>query len=215
MVARSAKSSLRVGDQVGHVLGARLATILLAAYMESRVNEVIWYYSGVPEVEKVRLVRLSVENKWRQLVRLGFARKCSLSPSQVPDLLPFTDRARHEKILAIIDSRIVELAQARNALAHGQWNYAFRDDGHTIDPARMKVINQYSLWRVTLERNLLKHLVQVVHDLTVSTYAYERDFDKHIKNLESADGRITKGNRHKWERTLIMRYRRRPTTVDQ
>ncbi|WP_345611949.1 hypothetical protein [Pseudonocardia adelaidensis] len=213
MVARAGKQAIRSGNKAEQEAYTRLATLALAAYMESSVNEIVWYYSGLREPDRYSLGALSVENRWRELVRLGFARRRGLSSSGVPEALQFTDRARYNKVVEVIDKRIVPLANARNALAHGQWEFAFKVSSVIVDAERMKTIRTYSLWRLTLERNLLKHLVRVVHDLVATVAAHERDFDVHVRNLNAANERIVKGSRSKWERTMMARHRRRPSGV--
>jgi hypothetical protein len=159
-------------------------------------------------------LELSIENRWRQLTAISFAKRRNLRPEDIPDRLEFTDRARYDEILQVINERIVPLAQVRNALAHGQWANVFTENGRSIDSSKMATLKSYSLWRVILEKNLLDHLVLIMHDALITELAHERDFDTHVRNLRSTQGRIEKGGRVKWERTLMTRHGRRPRFID-
>lgn len=207
---RLGKDAIRQNDKVAIGTLQSLATLLLAAYTESRLNETIWYYSGLDDSERAMLTDLTIENKWYKVIDLGFARLRNLTARQVPNNLNFTDKARREELNKIVSEYISPLITARNSIAHGQWKYAFTDDGRVVNPDRTASISRYSIWRITLEKNLINHFTWIVHDLAVTGHTHERDFDKRIGDLHSAIYRLKKGDRKKWEEGLRARYRRRP-----
>jgi hypothetical protein len=212
-VVQDGKKAIRTRNQGDKLSCTRLATLLLAALMESRLNEALWYYSGLKEDDRPPLLKMSVENRWKQLVAISFANRRNLRSADIPERLEFTDRARHDEIMRVVAEHVIPLVQVRNVLAHGQWVYVFTESRHSIDSTKMATLNSFTLWRVILEKNLLDHLNRIVHDVLATKFAHERDFDRHIKNLRAARGRIKKGNRTKWERTLMARHDRRPTFV--
>ena len=74
-VVQDGKKAIRTRNQDDRLSCTRLATLLLAALMESRLNEAIWYYSGLKEDDRPPLLKMSVENRWRQLVAISFANR--------------------------------------------------------------------------------------------------------------------------------------------
>ncbi|MEU4313930.1 hypothetical protein [Nocardia sp. NPDC024068] len=209
-VTRIGKEAIRQNDKVAVGTLESLATLLLAAYVESRLNETIWYYSGFDDSQRQTLADLTIEERWYKVIDLGFARLRNLTVRQVPNNLNFTDKARREELVRVVSDYISPLITARNSIAHGQWKYAFNPDGSAINGERTAIISRYTIWRVTLEKNLLDHFTWIVHDLVVTGHTYERDFDKRIDDLHSAVNRLKKGDRNKWEEGLRARYRRRP-----
>lgn len=209
-VTRLGKDAIRQDDGFALRALTRLATMLLATYAECRLNETIWYYSRVDEEQRRALPGLSIEDRWYKVIDLGFASLRGITVRQVPNSLTFTDKARRDELRKVASEYIVPLIEARNSIAHGQWRVAFNSNGSTVNQRRTAVVNRYSIWRVTLEKNVVDHFSWIVHDLLIARYAHERDFDKRIGNLHSAVHRIKKGNQRKWESGLRARYQRRP-----
>ncbi|MFC8044516.1 hypothetical protein [Nocardia sp. NPDC057353] len=209
-VSRLGKDAIRQDDPIALEAIESLATFLLAAYVESRLNETIWYYSGMKEVPRAALMERTVEERWYRLIDIGFAKLRGVGLRQIPNGLTFTDRARRDELYLVVSEYLSPLITARNSIAHGQWKYAFASDGSTVNPGRTASLRRYSIWRLILEKNLINHFTWLVHDLVVTARTHERDFDKRIADLHSAIYRLRRGDRQQWEDMLRDRYHRRP-----
>jgi hypothetical protein len=117
---------------------------------------------------------------------------------------------RHPQAPAVVKDHIAPLILARNALTHGGWDVAMTPDGSTVDGTRTATIKKYTLFHITNERNLIDHFTWIIHDLVITRYAYDRDFDRKIADVDAARGRATKSREQSWEKMLQDRYDRRP-----
>lgn len=207
---RAGKDAIRKRDDSLLFTLQRLSLLLLAAHTESRLNETIWFYAHVQDADRARIGEKSIEDSWLDLIDLGFANQRDIPMAKVPARLSYTDGARRTKLVQITKDHIAPLVSARNALAHGGWEVAMTPNGDGVDGARTATIKKYTLFRIINERNLINHFTWIIHDLVITKYAYDRDFDRKIADVDAARGRVTRGREQSWEKMLQDRHDRRP-----
>lgn len=190
----------------------RVAALLLAAFMEAKLNEILVYPNAIPETSRKELLKESIVDRWTKLIELGFEQRMDSRYSKSsPRTLTFEDKARRAELLRIVADYVDPLVQSRNRIAHGQWKVALTTEGDQVSQSRTDTIYQYTVWRVILQKNLLIHFTTLVHNLVVTRNAHDRDFDLHFRNLESAEGRMMYPRAERnWVTMIEKRHARRP-----
>jgi hypothetical protein len=211
VAARECRAAIARGDQ--RVVDALTNTcgLLLGARLENRLYRLLYEPNGFNEQQRMRvLAGGSLDQAWLRIVDEAFAARRGLRPSQVPRQLGFTDAARRRILRDMIEHQLAPLITLRNILAHGQWSRALSLDKKEISSQRTRQLRVNRLWHLQIKANLVDHLVRLLHDLVVTKDAFERDFDRHWKDLESARRRLELDGYRRWEATLSEKYARRP-----
>lgn len=210
-VARDCRRAIAREDAAEATALTNTCIFLFGARMENRLFRLLYEPGAFSDVQRRRIAATgSVESMWLATVGEAFAARRSLSPTQVPGRLAFTDAARYNELVRLITDELAPIIRLRNVLGHGQWEYALASDRSAFDPARTALLKRTRLWHLRIKANLLDHLVALLHDLAVTKTAFERDFDKHWADLAAARHRLDLDSYQTWERQLISNYRRRP-----
>jgi len=215
-VARDCRQAIAREDSAEATALTNTCIFLFGARMENRLFRLLHEPGAFSDAQRDRIVATgSVENMWLETVKEAFAARRTLSPTQVPARLTFTDAARYKELVRLIKDELAPIIQLRNILGHGQWEYALSSDRTALNPTRMTLLKRTRLWHLRIKANLLDHLVALLHDLAVTQTAFERDFDKHWANLTAARHRLDLNSHRAWEKQLVHKYRRRrPATVE-
>lgn len=167
----------------------------------------VYQPGGFDDAQRARILgKATVEDRWRCVLTEAFAQRNNLQPSSVPSQLGFTAKAHFSELDRLVTEHIAPLITLRNVLAHGQWSRALTSDGLKVSTERTKMLYTTRLWHLRLLRNLTRHLIMLVFDSVVTKTAFERDFDKHWADLNSAYIRLQRGNYQQWEAMLRSRY---------
>lgn len=207
--SRACKQAIRRGNREEVEALTKTCALILGALMENRLMWLASLNNGFPEVREHRI--LSARNSkdmWRRLLDESFAERYSVPVSHVPRGLSFTARSYHAGMLSVLDDWLYPLISVRNTLAHGQWKVAFNEKRTNTSSDKTREVAKLTLWHLRLQRNLLDHFVALIYDLIVTRSAFERDFDHHWKNLESARARINRNAASDWEAFLRGRHER-------
>lgn len=211
-VARDCRHAIAREDSAEATALTNTCIFLFGARMENRLFRLLHEPGAFSDVQRKRIAATgSVENMWLATVSEAFAARRSLTPAQVPGRLTFTDAARYNELVRLINDELAPIIQLRNILGHGQWDYALTSDRSAFDQARTTLLRRTRLWHLRIKANLLDHLVGLLHDLAVTKTAFERDFDRHWANLTSARHRLDLDSHRAWESQLISNYQRRPS----
>lgn len=211
IVARECREAIGRRDQPAADALTKTAGFLLGARMENRLFRLLYEPTGFDEPQRNRILTgRSIEDAWVATISEAFAARRRLRPTAVPDQLSFTDRARHDELVRLVREELGPIITLRNVLAHGQWHRALDHERAAIDSSRMQLLGTTRLWHLTIKANLLEHLVWLLHDLAVTRFAFERDFDKRWTDLQAARHRLELNRYRKWEATLVRRYENRP-----
>jgi hypothetical protein len=193
----------------------RLAAINLAALFESRLMELIFHEDSAVYANRQRVLNCrSISDTWKRLTEEGFAQLEGVRISLVPQGLKATNQARCTEIISAIDTHVVPLIELRNALAHGGWQHTLSEDRQTISSVKMIHLRTISLWHLQQRHNLFSHLYRMIYDLLIAK-SFERDFDKHFRNMRAASIRLDKDGSKKWEAMLQRRWQSRPAQIRQ
>ncbi|WP_329020346.1 hypothetical protein [Streptomyces sp. NBC_00690] len=207
--SRACKQAIRRDNREEVEALTKTCALILGALMENRLMWLASLNNGFPEARERRI--LSARNSkdmWRRLLDESFAERYSVPVSNVPNGLSFTARSYHAGMLSVLDDWLYPLISVRNTLAHGQWKVAFNEKRTNTSTDKTREVAKLTLWHLRLQRNLLDHFVALIYDLIVTRSAFERDFDHHWKNLESARARINRDASSDWEAFLRGRHER-------
>ncbi|NMI60939.1 MULTISPECIES: hypothetical protein [unclassified Streptomyces] len=208
VASKSCKESIRHGDEHEIVALTRTCALLLGATLEDRLMTII-SSPDFPESSEQRVMNeRTVLDMWNQVLVEAFAVRYKVPRSKVPSALPYTSAAYFEGMKSVIDDWMEPLINTRNCLAHGQWIVAFNEQRNSVNQDRTKRLHALTLWHLRLQKNMLTHLERLIFDLTVTRYAFERDFDRHWANLKAAQIRISADKSKEWELLLQRRHQR-------
>jgi hypothetical protein len=210
------KDAIRTADERRERILTKNCALLLGAKLETTLMRIIYAPIGFRDSQRQRLLSTSTaSDRWLRVVREAFAKRHNLTVGQVPRQLPFTARARFDEMERLIREQFIPLIELRNSLAHGQWYRTLNSSGLKVDSRRMEQLATQNLWRLTIQNNLLQHMADLIYDLVVTRYAFERDFDKRWGDLRSATMRLESGSGEKWAQMLRERYQRRWQYIKQ
>lgn len=179
--------------------------------MENRLLRLMYEDGAFDSAARERILdQTSIEQSWLKLIDEAFAARRNLRSSAVPARLNFTDTARRNELVRIIREDLGPLITLRNTLAHGQWHRTLNSERTSISNERMQMLNTTRLWHLITKANLLEHLVKIIHDLSVTENAFERDFDKRWNDLSTASRRLQLDRYAAWETQLVRKYQNRP-----
>jgi hypothetical protein len=210
------KDAIRTADERKERILTKNCALLLGAKLETTLMRIVYDPTGFSDSQRQRILTApTASDRWLRIIKEAFARRHNLNTSQVPRQLPFTARARYDGMERLVREQFIPLIELRNSLAHGQWHRTLNSSGLKVDSRRMAQLATQSLWRLTIQNNLLEHVADLVYDLVVTRYAFERDFDKRWGDLHSATMRLESGSGEKWVQMLRDRYQRRWQYIGQ
>lgn len=211
IVARECKDAIRRQDSDAVEALTKTCAFLLGAKMENRLFRLLHEDGAFDAAARTRIMgKSSIERSWLAAIDESFAARRGLRLRAVPSGLNFTDKARRQELIGLVRDELGPVITLRNILAHGQWHRALTAERSGISPERMQILKTTRLWHLLMKANLLEHLVKLLHDLSVTRFAFERDFDKHWADLQAASHRLQLNRYKKWEDLLIRRHQNRP-----
>ena len=213
IVSRECKDAIRRQDVDAVDALTKTCGFLLGARMENRLLRLLFEDGAFDSAARARILDSTIEESWLAVIDEAFAARRGLRVSAVPGGLNFTDKARHAELVRIVKQELAPLITFRNVLAHGQWHRGLTSDRSSISSERTKTLNTIKLWHLMMKANLLEHLVKILHDLAVTRFAFERDFDKHWDDLNAASRRLALDRSQSWEEMLVRKYMGRPKLV--
>jgi hypothetical protein len=204
--ARLAKREIAGGDAQQCLRALlRLYAFLLGAWAECRLQKLLHEQYGFSDDE--RSLVLSAETQlaqWQQAVDLAFRKHHKVPKAELnARVIGVSHAARRDALHRALSNDLRIIIEIRNRLAHGQWVYPFNSDGTAVEPEKYKLINQENLLSLQMKYSLLCHLADAVHDLVVSPSTFQRDFDRHFKQLEQVRMNLFVKKYADYERTLV------------
>jgi hypothetical protein len=188
----------------------RLSALLLGTWAECRLQKLLYEpgASGFSEPDRASIrASQSQYDRWLLTIDLAFRKQYNVSSVKLqPPQLPHTPYYRYQAVVAALSTHLRPVIELRNKLAHGQWLYTLTNDELGISVPEMRAVRRENSLTLTLKHNLLRHLVDVIHDLVVSKPTFTRDFDGHFRALESASIDLEKRSFSKYEKQMRDRY---------
>jgi hypothetical protein len=207
---QSCKAAIGSGDERQKSALTKNCALLLGAKLETTLLRIVHNPSGFGEDQRRRILSASTaSDRWLRVVKEAFASRHDLAVSHVPNRLPFTAQARYRELERLVKEQFNPLIELRNSLAHGQWHRTLNSSGTRVDSRRMAQLAKQSLWRITIQDNILHHMALIIYDLVFTRQAFERDFDTRWNDLHSAIRRLESSSAEKWEQMLRDRHERR------
>jgi len=188
----------------------RLSALLLGTWAECRLQKLLYEpgASGFSEIDRASIREAQSQyDRWLHTIELAFRKQYNISSGLLqPPQLPHTAYYRYKAIIDMLSAHLRPVIELRNKLAHGQWIYTLTNDELGVSECEMRAVKHENSLTLKLKHNLLRHLVDVIHDLVVSKPTFTRDFDGHFRALESASIDLRKRSFEKYEKQMRDRY---------
>lgn len=204
LTARSCVGAIRQSNALDEISLTRVYGFLMGAYFENRLYRLLYERGAFPPATVAGIMsETTIEDQWTRAIGEAFAKRHSVSLSRVPSGMPATARYRFGALGDLVKDDLAPLITLRNVLAHGQWDTAFKQDRLTYSHDRTTLVRSDTLWQLQIKKNLIDHLVALVHDLAITQIAFERDFDRNWSRLEHAKTRLRNGRPDAWRANLV------------
>ncbi len=148
--------------------------------------------------------------RWKRLLEVAFRTHHRLNPktSLTKDTLPIRDFHIFEELSGLLDNQLKIIIEMRNKLAHGQWEYPFREDFTDVISDKKKLLNRENLLSLKFKRTIMTNLLAMIRDLAVSHSTLQRDFDVYYNRLRNARRSIARRSYEKYKESLVLKRRR-------
>lgn len=188
----------------------RLYAFLVGAWAETRLQKLINENGAFNETDKQKIISENTQlNQWVKAVELSFRSYYKLPNAKIDVItLPHTAFYRYNTVIKLIENDLKSVIEVRNKLAHGQWVYPFNSDCTNVEQEKFALINRENLLSLQYKRALISVIAEMVHDLVVSLPTFERDFDKHYKQIVNTKNNLNNRDYEKYKTILIAKRQR-------
>jgi hypothetical protein len=193
-----------------------LYMLLLGACAEARLLKVLMEPNKFSQDEVTQILQTkNHKERWLELIKISFLKR-ELKPIDTNiDEYTLSRRAWHlyKDLKDIIENELKLIIELRNKLAHGQFEYPFKnwDSPYLMTDIKISEIHKKSfekenLLTMILKRNILDNILNIVRDLGVSQKAFPRDFDKYYKKIQMLNIQVKTKKYEKYKNGLIKKY---------
>jgi len=194
-VERLARAELSTG--VGGDLGGqnptlqalvRLDALLVAAWAECRLMKVLHEPASFNDADRGQVMSKREHlSKWTTAVEVSYRRHYDVPRAALgPGSLPHSAYQRLLTLRELLELDLRPVIEVRNKLAHGQWEYAFTNNGDDVSEPLTRALRTENLLSLHFKMTIVTHLAEIVHNLAVSQPTFERDFDREFGLVVSA-----------------------------
>jgi hypothetical protein len=212
-VARSLREAISIEDNKTISAFTRLYALLLGAWAECRLRKLIYEPNGFDEQERILIRSKSTQlERWQTAVETAFRKHYNVPRACLSDTtLPHSAYSRYATILDMLDNDLRPTIELRNKLAHGQWVYPLNNEGNDVAQEQMNALRLANLLSLQFKKALISHLSNAIHDLVVSLPTFERDFDKHYRDIVSTRRNLKTRDYESWVKQMQEKYQRGKT----
>ena len=184
----------------------RLYSFLVGAWAETRLKKLLHEESGFNELERSTILsEKSQLEQWEKTIDLAFRKQYKIAKAPLDKYsLGITNAAKFDALNDVIFNELKIIIEIRNKLAHGQWVYPFNSSETAIEPDKYQLINKENFQSLQFKLSLIKHLVNVIHDLVISETTFKRDFDSHFNKLLQVRTNLKTKSYQRYEESLIL-----------
>lgn len=210
-VAALARKAIAERDDSGQLQSLlTLFALVLGCWAETRLQKLLHEPGAFEPRESNEILRKRTRiSQWKALVDLSFAKHFTVHGKSLSALsLGRTNFARYNVLQDTLDVELGIIIEIRNKLAHGQWIYPLNDEGTNVNKEHFKKLKEENIQSLQFKLALLRHIGDVVHDLSVSPSAFERDFDLHFRRLDQARINLSTRPYEKYAARLVAKRRR-------
>jgi hypothetical protein len=163
----------------------RVGILLLACWAEARLSKLLFEREAFSKNERDSVAAEPTQlDRWLRVVEIGFRRHYQVPSAPLSSAtLPHSAAARYRELLDLLNAELSSVIQLRNRLAHGQWKYPLNASGNEVVATQFQALQDENVLSLQFKQRLLASLAEVVHDLAVSKSTFERDFDRHFKQI--------------------------------
>jgi len=192
----------------------RLYALLLGSWAEIRLKKLLFEQNGFTVKQRNLILSQPTQvEKWLKAAEVVFREKYSVPSANLTDsTLPFTAHARYSSLNNILKKDLRLVIEIRNKLAHGQWIYPLNNRGDNVDQEKYRQLNNENLPSLQYKLSLISSLADIVHDLIVSLPTFERDFDKHYRQISTTKVNL---NNRKYEKYSAMLVKKRQRGIER
>lgn len=205
--ARMARSEIASKDPQRSLRSLlRLYSFLIGAWAETRLKKLLYEQSGFNESERnIVLSESSQLEQWKKTIELAFRKHHKITKATLDKYsLGITEGAKFDALNDVLSNELKIIIEIRNKLAHGQWVYPLNNNETAVESDKYRLINQENFQSLQFKYSLIKHLVNVVHDLVVSETTFKRDFDSHFRKLLQVRTNLKTKSYEKYKESLIL-----------
>lgn len=211
-VIRELNSSLSRSDAKTSDALLKTAMLLLGAWAENRLRKLSYEPNGFSVAERERIgAALTQLDSWKIALELGFRKRHALPNANLLTALPLTPRSYYRALTEVIDSELRPIVEVRNKLAHGQWSRALNSANDDFSPPLNQQLNSENAHSIKCKHRILENMARLIHDLVAGNQAFDRDFDKHYRNLEMAKQDIAARSYTSWLAHMRSKHERGKT----
>lgn len=183
-IKRTTHHAIASEDEILVQSFTRLFALVLGTWAETRLRKLHYEPNGFNDADRALLNGESSQiNKWSKSIEIAVRKHYNIQTGPLNNTnLPHSTYSRYQTLQDILENHLKPVIEIRNKLAHGQWVFQFTDSMDLSVPHKTAIEN-VNVLSLQFKHLLLKHLSQIVHDLTVSKPTFERDFDKNFQKF--------------------------------
>ena len=188
----------------------RLYAFLVGAWAETRLQKLINENGAFSETDKQKVISENTQlNQWIRAVELSFRSYYNLPNVKIDaTTLPHTAFHRYSTVIKLIVNDLKSVIEVRNKLAHGQWVYPLNSECTNVEQEKYLLINGENLLSLQYKRALISVVAEMVHDLVVSLPTFDRDFDKHYKQIINTKNNLINRDYKEYKTNLVAKRQR-------
>jgi len=198
----------------------RLYAFLLGAWIECRLKKLLFEEIGFDDNERKKIIAIESQlSQWKEVIKLAFYKhyvpaknppesEAKLDHQTLKNLLPKSEAKHFQELMDLLDDEIDPVMRVRNNLAHGQWAYPLNHRGDEIAQKEMDILQNENILSLQFKKRLVSHIADMIHDLVVSPPTFERDFDKHFKNIEETRRDLKNSSYDSYTQKMRDKYQR-------
>ena len=205
----SGRQAVAMGDKFATTTHTRLYMLLLGVWAEGRLLKLLYEPNAFSDADRGAVRDEKALQRWHAIVEHAFRRHYKI-PRQAlqPPALPSTAHLRLTAIKSTLEDDLKPIVTLRNKLAHGQWEYPLNDVLDDVAQAQMDALRRENLLTLLQKRSLLEALCAAIHDLATSPMTFDRDWDKHFRQVAQTRANVARKSYATWCLQIQERYRR-------
>jgi hypothetical protein len=209
-ISRELNASLARSDDTTADALLKTSMLLMGAWAENKLRKFSCEPNGFDnsQREHISAARSQLES-WKAALEQGFRKRYEIPRANLTTALPLTPRAYFQELTNILDNELRPIIEVRNKLAHGQWAQTPNSANTNLAPTVSHQIAAENAHTIKCKKRLLEYMAQMIHDLVAGNHAFERDIDKHYRNLENAKRDISHRSYEAWLEKMRQKFRRR------
>ncbi len=192
-----------------------LYMLLIAVSAEARLIKIICEPKAFENDEITTIMETKSHiDRWCKVVDTAFYKSHGKKPITDPTI-PRTAFNMHKDLIDLLKNELKTVIEIRNKLAHGQWEYPFKNwqssfDINKIDIATniKKAFEKENFLTLKFKRSLIYFSLNIVKDLVVSRRTLKRDFDEYYKRIIITRINLKKRSYDKYSSSLIRKRKR-------